>query len=484
MNNVNNRASNPWIILKFGGNSVADRACWQIIADITRRHLANNLRPLIVCSALTGITNKLEKILDAAVKNCHGNLLTEIITSYQKLADELSVVTEGSIRHSFEELTRLVEGLALTQERTPLIQAKILAFGEIILTQIGTAYLQAVHFPITWCDARTLLTSIHLAPSHSPSEYLAAKCAYQKDEAVIQTLEQINTPVTLTQGFIARNLRGETVLLGRGGSDTAAAYLAAKINATRCEIWTDVPGVYSANPHEIPESRLLKSLDYDEAQEIASMGAKVLHPYCIPPLKANNIPLYVAFTRKPNRPGTEINTLSSHKDAFIKSILTKPHITLIQIETVKMWHQVGFLADVFYFFKQHNLSVDLVSTSETAVTVSLDLKIDNKDQSLVDALLSDLNTFCKATKIERCATISIVGRGIRNLLPKIGIALKIFTDQKIYLVSQASNDLNFSFVVDEEQALPLAKKLHAILIEENSQQHAHVFDRSWQEETI
>lgn len=472
--------SNPWIVLKFGGNSVADLNCWQTIAMITKQHLANNLRSLIVCSALTGITNKLEKAIEAAVKGSHETILNEIIDDYQTLATSLSIAIDEIVKHESTELTRLLQGLSLTKEITPSLQAKILAFGEIILTKIGAAYLQAHQFPTAWCDARTLLKSINVSNVHSVQHYLAAKCAYQIDATVQQQLNSIKTPVIITQGFIASNAKNETVVLGRGGSDTAAAYLAAKINAVRCEIWTDVPGVYTANPHQIPESRLLKALDYDEAQEIASMGAKVLHPYCIPPLKANNIPLYVGNTRQPQRSGTEISATSPYQEIAIKSILTKSNITLVQIETMQMWQQVGFLADIFYYFKQHGLSIDLVSTSEFTVTVSLDLKLNNQDQHLVDALLCDLNTFCKATKIEDCAAISIVGHNIRTLLPKIGGALKVFEGQKIYLVSQASNNLNFSFVVAEKNALPLAKKLHVLLIEENS--HHHAFDRSWQDE--
>lgn len=472
--------SNPWIVLKFGGNSVADLECWKTIGKITHQHLANNLTPLIVCSALVGITNKLEQTLPAAIKGIHEPILEEVISAYTTLAKNLVVAINPSIEAEFTDLSRLLQGLSLTREITPSLQAKILAFGEVILTKIGATYLQTYHFPTTWCDARSLLKSINQNNVHPEQHYLAAKCDYQPDNRIQKQLAEIENPVLLTQGFIASNSKNETVLLGRGGSDTAAAYFAAKLNAVRCEIWTDVPGVYTANPHQIPESRLLKALDYDEAQEIAAMGAKVLHPYCIPPLKANKIPLYVGNTRQPHRSGTEITSTSPYQDIIIKSILTKSNITLVQIETVQMWQQVGFLADVFFYFKQHGLSIDLISTSESTVTVSLDLKLNNQDRRLIDTLLTDLNTFCKATKIESCAVISIVGHNIRTLLPKIGEALKVFAGQKIHLVSQASNNLNFSFVVDEKHALMLAKELHSLLIVENS--HHQAFDRSWQEE--
>lgn len=472
--------SNPWIVIKFGGNSVADLHCWQTIARITQQHLTNHFRPLIVCSALSGITNKLEKLLIAAPEQKHAPILNEIITAYEKLAMVLSVDPKLHIKNELHELSQLTAQLALTKIITTPLQAKILSFGEILLTKLGSAYLQANHFPTTWLDARTLLKSIEAKQVHPQSKYLAAICDSHQDETVVKKLNALTTDVVLTQGFIASNSNNETVLLGRGGSDTAAAYFAAKLNAARCEIWTDVPGVYSANPHEVANARLIKSLDYDEAQEIASMGGKVLHPHSIPPLKTNLIPLYVGYTRQPDRSGTEINTTGRHEAAPIKSILTKHDVTLIQIETVQMWHQAGFLADVFSYFKKYGLSVDLISTSETTVTVSLDLKISGQDKLVIKTLLEDLNTFCKAMEIGPAAIISIVGHNIRSELHNIGAALKVLKGEKIYLVSQAANNLNFSLAVDEAQAKNLATQLHALLIEKNI--NKTVFDKSWQEE--
>lgn len=470
----------PWIVIKFGGNSVADLTAWQTIAEITHQHLQQQRRPLIVCSALSGITNKLEKLIDAALRGEQEPILSEIIANYQALATSLNVENKTDIQRDFEKLKLLTTGIALLQEASAATRAKILSFGEIILTKLGAAYLQDYHFPTTWCDARELLKSIDPIHDANQSHYLFAKCAHHKDEEVIQKLNPMPTPVVITQGFIASNERGETVILGRGGSDTSAAYFAAKLNAIRCEIWTDVPGIYTANPHEIPQAKLLKSLDYDEAQEVASMGAKVLHPYCVPPLKVNAIPLYVGYTRKPHRPGTEININGRHQGVPIKFVITKYNILLIQIETLQMWQQAGFLAKLFEYFKKHDLSIELVSTSETNVTVSIDLKPNSQDKRKIENLLADLNTFCKATTIGPCAAISLVGPNIRAALHKIGHTLKVFEQQKIYLLSQSANDLNLTFVVEEEQASRLAKKLHTLLIEENTP--SHVFEQSWHDE--
>src|SRR6266850_3102165 len=269
--------------------------------------------------------------------------------------------------------------------------------------------------------------------------------------------------IVVTQGFIASDDDGNTVLLGRGGSDTSAAYFAAKLRAQRLEIWTDVPGMFSANPHATPTARLLRALHYDEAQEIATSGAKVLHPRCILPVRQYRIPLHVYATQAPHLEGTVLSA-ESDGGAQVKAVCTRKGITLISLESPGMWHQVGFLADAFQVFKQHGMSVDLVSTSETNVTVSLDPAANTLDNTLLSALVTDLSRLCRVQVIGPCASVSLVGRNIRAILHQLGDAFEFFEEQKIYLVSQAANDLNFTFVVDENQGDRLVEQLHELLI--------------------
>jgi bifunctional diaminopimelate decarboxylase / aspartate kinase len=270
--------------------------------------------------------------------------------------------------------------------------------------------------------------------------------------------------VVITQGFIASDAEGNTVLLGRGGSDTSAAYLAAKLSAERLEIWTDVPGLFSANPRSTPSARQLRSLHYDEAQEIASSGAKVLHPRCILPARQYQIPLHVLATQVPDLPGTVLSADAGDSGAQVKAVCIKKGITLIALDSPGMWHQVGFLADAFQIFKDHGMSVDLVSTSETNVTVSLDPAANSLDSAQLDALLAALSVLCRARAIGPCASVSLVGRNIRGILHQLGEAFELFAEQQVYLVSQAANDLNFTFVVDEAQGDRLVDQLHDLLI--------------------
>ena len=268
----------------------------------------------------------------------------------------------------------------------------------------------------------------------------------------------------ITQGFIASDAHGDTVLLGRGGSDTSGSYFAAKLGARRLEIWTDVPGMFTSNPKSVSNARLLKSLDYDEAQEIASSGAKVLHPRCILPVKQYAIPLTVHATQQPELEGTVVTATGGDGGARVKAVCIKKGITLLSLETLGMWHQVGFLADAFAVFKDHGLSIDLVSTSETSVTVSLDPAANTLDSRALETLVTALAKLCRVEVIGPCAAVSLVGRSIRATLHRLGDALELFEEQRIYLVTQAANDLNITFVVDEEQGDRLVRRLHDVIV--------------------
>ncbi len=208
----------------------------------------------------------------------------------------------------------------------------------------------------------------------------------------------------------------------------------------------------------------MRALHYDEAQEIATSGAKVLHPRCILPARQYRIPLHVYATQAPELEGTVLGAEGADGGAQVKAVCTKKGITLVSMESPGMWHQVGFLADAFQVFKNHGMSVDLVSTSETNVTVSLDPAANTLDNARVADLVAELSRLCRVQVIGPCASVSLVGRNIRAILHQLGGAFEFFEEQKIYLVSQAANDLNFTFVVDENQGNRLVGQLHELLI--------------------
>ncbi len=450
-----------WVVLKFGGTSVSSAANWRQIAGIVASRVARRSRMLIVHSALSGVTDSLDKLCSAGAADCKGAL--ELIHSrHVELARELGCPLGSSFEAAWRELCADLEARSTRSEED--LRARVLASGELMATSIGCEYLRSQNLPVSWMDARQILHSVEREHAAVRASRLNATCDFTPDPALRSALANA-TQIVVTQGFIASNAQGQTVLLGRGGSDTSAAYFAAKLQAEHLEIWTDVPGMFSANPRDIPAARLLRALHYDEALEIASNGAKVLHPRCLMPVKHAGIALHVYATQAPHLEGTVISGATPHSAGHVKAIAVKRGITLVSMDSPGMWHQVGFLADAFQIFKRHGLSVDLVSTSETTVTVSLDAAANTLDAQVLGALTASLESLCRVQVIGPCASLSLLGRNIRAILPELGEAFELFRDEKVFLVSQAANDLNFTFVVDESQADRLSSRLHERLIQ-------------------
>jgi bifunctional diaminopimelate decarboxylase / aspartate kinase len=456
------RPASSWIVLKFGGTSVSSLENWRNIAQVVGQRRAGGARVLVVHSALSGVTDRLEKLLDPAHTRDSETALGAIEERHRQLARELAIPVSAELARQFAELRQIAAEVARVGA-SDRIRARVLASGELMATDLGARYLASVGLDVEWADARSMLRASERRGASGKAATLSATCSFSPDAELEERLSA-RSGVIVTQGFIAGDSEGNTVLLGRGGSDTSAAYLAAKLRAARLEIWSDVPGMFSANPRSTPAARLLRALHYDEAQEIASNGAKVLHPRCILPVRQYRIPLHVYATQVPDLEGTIISHEGGDGAAQVKAICIRKGITLIALDSPGMWHQVGFLADAFQIFKEHGMSVDLVSTSETNVTVSLDPAANSLDAALLAALVAGLERLCRVQVIGPCASVSLVGRNIRAILHRLGDAFELFAEQKVYLVTQAANDLNFTFVVDENQGERLVEQLHELLI--------------------
>jgi bifunctional diaminopimelate decarboxylase / aspartate kinase len=473
------RPVTSWIVLKFGGSSVSSLANWRNIAQVLRqRRAAGAPRVLVVHSALTGMTDRLEMLLDPLRAHASDAMLFSIEERHRELAGELAIPVSGELLRQFAELRQMAAEVAVVGAPSDRMRARVLASGELMVTELGVQYLRAQGLDAQACDARGMLRASDRRGASAKASILSATCSFAPDVPLLERLARL-APIIVTQGFIASDSAGNTVVLGRGGSDTSAAYFAAKLSATRLEIWSDVPGMFSANPRSTPTARLLRALHYDEAQEIASNGAKVLHPRCILPARQYRIPIYIYATQTPELEGTVVSHEGGEGAAHVKAICIKKGITLVALDSPGMWHQVGFLADAFQIFKAHGMSVDLVSTSETNVTVSLDPAANSLDGTLLDALVVDLERLCRVQVIAACAAVSLVGRNIRAILHRLGDALELFAEQKIYLVTQAANDLNFTFVVDENQGERLVEQLHELLIRPTTADR--VFGPTWEQ---
>lgn len=470
-----------WVVMKFGGTSVATVSRWKTIAEEAHRLVGANQRPVIVCSAVSGVSDRIETIIALVGDPKVQDAVEALEQQHLRLAEEMGI--KNPIESELTELKNQVQGASLIGEVSPRIHARLMSLGERMSTKLGAAYLNSLGLNVRWVDARDHLRSLPKANASTERQFLSAECDFEADPAMQQALAS-EPGAVITQGFIARNGDGDTVLLGRGGSDTSAAYFAAKLNAVRCEIWTDVPGMFTADPRHVPTARVLRSLDYDEAQEIATMGAKVLHPRAIPPCKSASIPIVIRCTPRPELNGTVIHSRGLGNEAGVKAISARKGVMLISMETVGMWQTVGFLADAFAVFKRLGLSIDLVSTSETNVTVSLDPSANRVDDATLESLADGLRSLCDVTVIGPCASISLVGRQIRSLLHRLGAILGLFEEQQIHLLSQAASDLNLTFVVDEPQLDRLISKLHARLFDHQTENsvfgpsHDALFERT------
>jgi diaminopimelate decarboxylase/aspartate kinase len=456
--------SRGWVVLKFGGTSVSSPDNWHNIVGVLHDRIEAGLHPVVVHSALSGITDRLESLLAAAIAGAHRHVLDEIETVHRDLARRLAVSPNRLFEDFFEDLGRIAASVAARREVDDRTRARLMALGELLGTALSVSFLNAQKIPTTWVDARQVLRAERRPGATARAGFLSATCDFAPD-ARLQAEWRSLDRVVITQGFIAANEEGDTVLLGRGGSDTSGAYFASKLAAQRLEIWTDVPGMFSANPRAVPTARLLRALHYDEAQEIASNGAKVLHPRCVLPVRQHKIPLHVYATQAPELEGTVISANVASSAAQVKAIAIKKGITLISMDSPGMWHQVGFLADAFQIFKQQGMSVDLISTSETNVTVSLDPSANTLDHAALARLTTALSELCRVEVLGPCASLSLLGHNIRGILHELGSAFELFQDHKVYLVSQAANDLNFTFVIDESQGDRLVHQLHERLIQ-------------------
>jgi diaminopimelate decarboxylase/aspartate kinase len=466
----------PWVVLKFGGRSVSTAENWAIIARLIRERLDEGVRPVIVHSALVGVSNALIALLETAVSGGDTDeKLDRIRAQHDALAKDLGV-DPVLFDERFEALAQVIGGAKLIGEVSPRVHARVLSVGELAATELGAAYLRKTGLDVAWLDIREYLESATLRDQNERTRFISARCDFAPDKALQERFAAIKG-VLLSQGFIARNSLGETVLLGRGGSDTSAAYLAGKLEARRLEIWTDAPGFFSADPKAVPSARLIKSLHYREAQEIASAGGGILHPRSISPVRASGIPLYLKCTTHPEWEGSVISNAPGDDQPQLKAISQRSGITLVSMESMEMWHQVGFLADAFNAFREHGISVDLISTSESNVTVSIDTAQNVTTREAIDALAEDLRKLCRVTIINDCAAVTLVGRRIRTILHELTPVLEVFQEQQVHLVTQAANDLNLTFVVNSEHAYRLVQHLHGLLV---GKFEGGVFGETWE----
>lgn len=462
-----------WMVLKFGGTSVSGLPQWTAIAALMLQRLSAGHRVLLVCSAVAGVTNALSAL---AGEPGSEEKLAAVLERHRQLAAELGVAATHWLEQA-ESVLRRCAGALAAADNYPA-QAELLATGEWLSTRIGAAFLQQFA-AVSWVDVREALQVLDEPELSSARQWLSACCAPGADADLQRRWEQL-APVVITQGFVASTSKGQTALLGRGGSDTSAALLAGRLRAFELEIWTDVPGLFSADPRLLPEARLLIELDYAEALEMAASGAKVVHPRCIRTAAATATPVVIRDTARPQLAGTRIIDTAARVHG-VKAITCQKGMVVLLLQNIDSRREVGFLARVFDIFRRHGLSIDLVATSETTTTVAVNGPANHLDERALAALVTELQTQCTVNVFCDCVCINLVGSAVRTALARVQSTMHFFDEHPLLMLSQSANDLCLSLLIKAQDHEILLRKAHSMLIPAGPEVPAGVFGARWLE---
>ena len=447
--------------MKFGGTSVANYDAITRMISIVRGRLDE--KPVVVVSALSKVTDLLYKISDeAAQRNRAGamELLGQLRKRHLDLADELMPDSPEECRDAKEKingicdsLVSFVDAVCAVGELSPRSKAIIISNGEYLSSNVICCAMNASGIRTNYIDARRMIvTDDNYLKGEPDMEAISDKVpgvvlgAYEYADAVI------------TQGFVSATASGEPTVLGRGGSDYSASLIGMAIDATRIEIWTDVDGVRTADPRRVDNTKCLDRISFEEAAEMAHFGAKVLHPLTIEPAVRKNIPIYVLNSMNPEGQGTAILQSSFIEDG-VKSVSCKENILVINIFSTKMINTSGFLKKVFAIFSEYKVSVDLISTSEANISVTVDASQD------IRGVVGALSEFAEVYVDPDKSQVSVIGKNIVNLKGLLEQTFAPLRDCRIYMISQGASYVNISFVVDRSALTDVVRQIHKYLFE-------------------
>ncbi|MHC4956637.1 MAG: aspartate kinase [Planctomycetota bacterium] len=436
-------------VLKFGGTSVGTAENLARVLAIVRGQ--GEQGPVVVVSAHSGVTDELLRLAHAAVAGRYS--LRKVRRLHRELYEAIGVdfvVVEPLL----DELNDLLRGLKLVGELTPRSLDLVASFGERMSARGIAAYFCGEGLAAQAVDAWDLglrTDSRYTEATPDPACYPAIK----------KGLGALGDVVPVVTGFIARDASGNVTTLGRSGSDFTATILGAAGQADEVQIWTDVDGVMSADPRVVKAARSIPALSIAEASELAYYGARVIHPATMLPAVERRIPVRVRNTARPEHEGTLILLDAPASRQSVKSIASKRGIILITVASTRMLLQAGFMARIFEVFAKHDLSVDLVATSEVTVSVTVD-----SDRNL-DAVIKELSTFSETTVERDLAQVCVVGEGIRE---RVGTAAEVFQTLKnsrlpVRLISHGGTKINISFLIEADQVAKCVRALHRSFFE-------------------
>ena len=442
--------------MKFGGTSVGDVAAFERVFKVVSAQLGR--RPVIVASAMTKVTDALLAAFDIAKKGDFPGSVALLEPHFERhvevakhfIPDGTSNLFDSELQFARGELSDLLTRTSRRSLPLSMLKDAIVSYGEQLSSRLLAEVLKAKGINARQIDSRRLIVT--------DDEFGAAQPIIDETNEIVRLELQpliAAGEVPILGGFIAGNRAGETTTLGRGGSDYSAALVAAALDAEELQIWTDVTGVMTCDPRICTDARTIPVLSYEEAAELAYFGAKVLHPKTIKPAIDNAIPVRVCNTFLPGETGTMILAESGEVPNKIKSIASKKNITILRITSARMLGAYGFMSAVFQVFDRHRTVIDVISTSEVSVALTLD------DAEAIEKVVEDLRRIGEVEVESGYAAICVVGEGLRA---STGLAAKIFStidDVNVALVSHGASAVNLTFVIKEDAVPDVIRKLHA-----------------------
>ena len=447
------------VVMKFGGTSLEDPAAIARTAAIVAGRVAQGKTPVVVVSAMAKVTDQLLRAAAAASAGDRTGALaisSRLRSRHRDTAAALvkipadAAVLQNFIDQEFDSLDDILRGLAAILELTPRISDLIASYGERISSRIVAAAFRERSIDAAHIDAREIIVTDSQYQKAVPFDALIEKRAQEK---LRPHTSQGKVPVM--GGFIGSNEAGITTTLGRGGSDFTGALIGGALSAEAIEIWTDVDGIMTCDPRGCPDALRVKVISFEEAAELAYFGAKVLHPATILPAVKKNIPVHVLNSRNAACEGTRITSLAPPCRSPFKSIAVKKKLSIIDVVASRMLMTHGYMKDIFTIFDKHHCAVDMVSTSE----VSVSLSVDSNDN--LPAIAADLSQLADVKYEGRKALVCLVGDDIRG---RSGMAAQVFTAVRhinVRMISQGASEINMSFMIDEDDADEAVRSLHA-----------------------
>ncbi|WP_145573182.1 lysine-sensitive aspartokinase 3 [Yersinia mollaretii] len=457
MQQQTNRTPSATVVAKFGGTSVADFDAMSRSADVV---LSNPDVRLVILSASAGITNLLVALADGCEPEQREQHVDEIRriqdTILTKLADPVVIR---------EEIGRLLENIAMLSEAASLATSaaltdELVSHGELMSTLLFVELLRQRQVAVEWFDVRKIMRTNDRFGRAEPDTTVLAELAQA------QLAPRIQHAIVVTQGFIGSESKGRTTTLGRGGSDYTAALLGEALNVSRIDIWTDVPGIYTTDPRVVPSAKRIDKIAFEEAAEMATFGAKVLHPATLLPAVRSDIPVFVGSSKDPAAGGTLVCNETENPPLF-RALALRRNQTLVTLHSLNMLHARGFLAEVFNILARHNISVDLITTSEVSVALTLDTtgSTSTAGSLLTTSLLTELSSLCRVEVEEGLALVAIIGN---NLSQSCGVGKEVFgvlDPFNIRMICYGASSHNLCFLIPGSDAEKVVQTLHHNLFE-------------------